>query len=123
MSQRDMSSPPRVPRIVSFQHTCRSTQEMLRKILQRALHFYGEGHYLQAHALFVDYFEKSDRKLYEKKAIDAFIRTVGEICDVLKINAHDGELNDDILKMYIQAMNFFPQNPLVLNDLGAYLYR
>ncbi|KAJ8922870.1 hypothetical protein NQ315_007905 [Exocentrus adspersus] len=88
--------------------------------LKRAKQACSENNYTEAYEYFVNYFESlSDPTVSSTAVQTAFTKLVCKIGVVLE------ETNniEELLKCYLQALNLFPNNYIILNNLGAYMFK
>ncbi|XP_060531585.1 protein arginine N-methyltransferase 9-like [Cylas formicarius] len=113
------SSESRVPLILSnlSLKSCKmSSGFYLRKAKQNC----ADNNYPEAYKNFVNYFESLSDPSEATAAVQlAFTKLVCKIGVVLE----DADNTEELFKVYLQALNFFPNNYVILNNLGAYLFK
>nr|CAI5853753.1 unnamed protein product [Callosobruchus analis] len=88
--------------------------------LKKAQHFCVEHNYPKAYEYFVHYFERLNDTSEVSSTVQAiFTKLVCKIATVLE------ETNnvEELLKCYLQTINLFPNNHVILNQLGAYMFK
>ncbi|CAG9864567.1 unnamed protein product [Phyllotreta striolata] len=105
----------RVPRLGAQQKKTNNLA-YLKKAKQACI----RNNYAKAYENFVLYFESLEDPADSDLAVQGvFTRLVCRMGSILEETSNTEEL----LKCYIQALNFFPDNYLILNNLGAYMFK
>lgn len=79
-----------------------------------------ESNYAEAYEYFVHYFESLNDPSEATTAVQmVFTKLVCKIGTVLE----ETDNIEELLKCYIQTINLFPDNYVILNNLGAYMFR
>lgn len=79
-----------------------------------------ENNYSEAYENFVYYFESLTDPAEATTAVQTVFTSV--VCKIGTI-LEETDNTEELLKCYIQAINFFPDNYVILNNLGAYMFR
>lgn len=88
--------------------------------LKKAKKAYLDNNYAEAYEYFVHYFESLNDPSEATAVVQTvFTKLVCKIGTVLEETYNTEEL----LKCYIQTINLFPNNYIILNNLGAYMFR
>lgn len=113
------SSESRVPKILS-QIALKPNKMNSNFYLNKAKDCFKNNNYPDAYENFVNYFDSLDDPSTSTPAVQlGFTKLVCRIGIVLE-EANDTE---ELLKVYLQAINFFPNNYIILNNLGGYLFK
>lgn len=113
------SSESRVPKILS-QNALKPNKMNSNFYLNKAKECFKNNNYPDAYENFVNYFDSLDDPGSSTPAVQlGFTKLVCRIGIVLE-EANDTE---ELLKIYLQAINFFPNNYIILNNLGGYLFK
>ncbi|KAL1510043.1 hypothetical protein ABEB36_004699 [Hypothenemus hampei] len=113
------SSESRVPKIMS-QVTSKPNKMNSNFYLNKAKECFKNNNYPNAYENFVNYFDSLEDPMGSTPAVQlGFTKLVCRIGMVLEA-ANDTE---ELLKIYLQALNFFPNNYIILNNLGGYLFK
>lgn len=88
--------------------------------LKKAKQACSENNYTEAYEYFVNYFESLNDPTLSSTAVQtAFTKLVCKIGVVLE----ETDNIEELLKCYLQALNLFPNNYIILNNLGAYMFK
>ncbi|CAH0560667.1 unnamed protein product [Brassicogethes aeneus] len=88
--------------------------------LRNAIKFYKQEELTKAFESFVNYFEDLDDPAKSPNyAQNTFTRTICEMGAVLE----ETDNIEELLKCYLQAINLFPKNHVILNNLGGYMFK
>ncbi|XP_076252544.1 protein arginine N-methyltransferase 9-like isoform X1 [Rhynchophorus ferrugineus] len=113
------SSESRVPKILS-QIALKPNKMNSTFYLNKAKDCFKNNNYPDAYENFVNYFDSLDDPTTSTPAVQlGFTKLVCRIGLVLE-EANDTE---ELLKVYLQALNLFPNNYIILNNLGGYLFK
>lgn len=113
------SSESRVPKILS-QIALKPNKMNSTFYLNKAKDCFKNNNYPDAYENFVNYFDSLDDPSTSTPAVQlGFTKLVCRIGIVLE-EANDTE---ELLKVYLQALNLFPNNYIILNNLGGYLFK
>ncbi|KAJ8945432.1 hypothetical protein NQ318_009888 [Aromia moschata] len=88
--------------------------------LKKAKQACSENSYAEAYEYFVNYFESLNDPSQSSETVQAaFTKLVCKIGTVLE----ETDNIEELLKCYLQAINLFPNNYIILNNLGAYMFK
>lgn len=106
----------RVPRLGDGRKKTNSIINYLKKAKQCCV----ENDFPKAYEYFVNYFESLNDPAEATSAVKSiFTRIVCKIGHVLE----ETDNIEELLKCYLKAINLFPNNYVILNNLGAYMFK
>ncbi|XP_066252340.1 protein arginine N-methyltransferase 9-like [Euwallacea similis] len=112
-------SESRVPKILT-QNALKPNKMSSNFYLNKAKECFKNNNYPDAYENFVNYFDSLEDPGSSTPAVQLGFTTL-----VCRIGIVLEETNDteELLKIYLQAINFFPNNYIILNNLGGYLFK